>query len=647
LIVSPNPYDYGRTTRTEPYKTQKFTITNASTRVITVTNKYLELDTNSFKFISNKPGPIVLGPNQVDTVEIKFFPSTSGRKNATFVVVSNDSLSPIIYDPITGFAGDKPLIWTNMQIIDFGTLRDGQFKDTTLVIRNDGSLDLNIFSKILSGLDKDLFTISGDFNPLTLRPGDSQCIKIRFNAKYPLGEKSGKITINNNDIDNPEYPVLLYGRVAPNYIQKNTDRIVFDTITLGYFQDSTFFIWNANNVDAIIKGFTVDGPNASSFIIDTISIPFTVKPGDTVRIKIKFQPGITDINSARIVIHTNDPILADQQIMLVGWGKDPKPEIQLPFSDPNKYIDFFAPIFGNDKYIFPIGNNSKYSKLRIDSIYFDSFDKQPFSCVTYSFPHLINPKGLDTFVINFNPQDKVKEYAGYMYIWFNDISKTKTTNFLVKIRIRGYVTFPNIDFGLTPVLEVGKVQKDSSKTVFFSIINRGQTSLRIDSMALIGGDADEFRINKKYPFYVESDTLDTCSVTFYPKRVGSKDAKIWVYSNDLFKIGEIKIWAECVMNNNPTEVVNTTLPTSFKLNQNYPNPFNPSTKIEYSLPENAIVTLKIYNSLGNEIETLVNRSQSPGTYIIEWNPTNCPSGIYFYRIQTSKFTAMKKMLLLK
>ena len=85
----------------------------------------------------------------------------------------------------------------------------------------------------------------------------------------------------------------------------------------------------------------------------------------------------------------------------------------------------------------------------------------------------------------------------------------------------------------------------------------------------------------------------------------------------------------------------------FDLFQNYPNPFNPSTKIKFSIPEKSYVTLKIYNSIGTEIETLLDEDKPAGSYDINWNATNLPSGIYFYKIQAGDFTKTNKMVLIK
>ncbi len=89
------------------------------------------------------------------------------------------------------------------------------------------------------------------------------------------------------------------------------------------------------------------------------------------------------------------------------------------------------------------------------------------------------------------------------------------------------------------------------------------------------------------------------------------------------------------------------LPTGFLLSQNYPNPFNPSTNLEYSIPSESFVELKVYDILGNEVATLVNDEQSAGVYRVDFNAANLPSGMYFARITANEFTQVVKMTLLK
>lgn len=89
------------------------------------------------------------------------------------------------------------------------------------------------------------------------------------------------------------------------------------------------------------------------------------------------------------------------------------------------------------------------------------------------------------------------------------------------------------------------------------------------------------------------------------------------------------------------------LPKVYSLEQNFPNPFNPTTAIRYSVPNASVVTLKIYNVLGQEVATLVSQHQAAGTYTATFEALRFASGVYFYRLTAGGFSSVKKMLLLK
>ena len=88
-------------------------------------------------------------------------------------------------------------------------------------------------------------------------------------------------------------------------------------------------------------------------------------------------------------------------------------------------------------------------------------------------------------------------------------------------------------------------------------------------------------------------------------------------------------------------------PPGVELMQNYPNPFNPQTTIDFSIASTDFVSLKIYDIIGREVATLVNSSLTPGKYTVQWNASSAASGIYIYRLITSKFTDTKRMMLVK
>jgi len=90
-----------------------------------------------------------------------------------------------------------------------------------------------------------------------------------------------------------------------------------------------------------------------------------------------------------------------------------------------------------------------------------------------------------------------------------------------------------------------------------------------------------------------------------------------------------------------------TIPLHNHLSQNYPNPFNPKTNIKYQLAKASDVDLSIYNILGQHLTTLVFGKQAAGSYQIEWNADNYPSGVYYYRIKSGDYWDVKKMLVIK
>ncbi|MBK7160847.1 MAG: serine hydrolase [Ignavibacteria bacterium] len=100
---------------------------------------------------------------------------------------------------------------------------------------------------------------------------------------------------------------------------------------------------------------------------------------------------------------------------------------------------------------------------------------------------------------------------------------------------------------------------------------------------------------------------------------------------------------------NTSSIIQTSrnIPESIKLYQNYPNPFNPGTNINYDLPDNNYVSLKVFDALGKEVATLVNEKQSAGSYSVDFNGEGFPSGVYFCKLSAGENSVIKRMVLIK
>jgi hypothetical protein len=131
--------------------------------------------------------------------------------------------------------------------------------------------------------------------------------------------------------------------------------------------------------------------------------------------------------------------------------------------------------------------------------------------------------------------------------------------------------------------------------------------------------------------------------------------KLYIYNGKILAATSDGLWQR-----NVSEVLTSVsktgnaIPVSYSLYQNYPNPFNPSTKIKFDIPYSPLslgegqgVRLIIYNTLGKQIDILLNKSLLPGSYEVTWETMDVPSGIYYYTLSTDGFRETKKMILLK
>ncbi|NUN70214.1 MAG: T9SS type A sorting domain-containing protein [Bacteroidetes bacterium] len=146
-----------------------------------------------------------------------------------------------------------------------------------------------------------------------------------------------------------------------------------------------------------------------------------------------------------------------------------------------------------------------------------------------------------------------------------------------------------------------------------------------------------------------SNQLADTAVGMTIVKVGNKFASVTgvlYYSNGRYKVAP-RTNADYV-GFNPNSIRRTnTVASEYALEQNYPNPFNPSTTVRYSIPMEGMVSVKVFNIVGQEVATLVNDVQSAGTYSVTFDASTLASGMYLYRISSGGYTQVRKMLLLK
>jgi hypothetical protein len=168
---------------------------------------------------------------------------------------------------------------------------------------------------------------------------------------------------------------------------------------------------------------------------------------------------------------------------------------------------------------------------------------------------------------------------------------------------------------------------------------------RLELMILSGGNLYIFRSNADDSYYL------------WYLRKGLASFSMNVHDMNGDGINDILVtsirnssWVSDIYNGSPLVSVGPEppgLPERPELLQNYPNPFNPSTKIVYRIERREFVSLRVYDVLGREVATLDNQTMEAGTHALQWDAAGLPSGVYFYRLETSTSSITKKMLLLK
>ena len=185
--------------------------------------------------------------------------------------------------------------------------------------------------------------------------------------------------------------------------------------------------------------------------------------------------------------------------------------------------------------------------------------------------------------------------------------------------------------------QVGSTQEIRWNSVKVSDVKIGLTTNGGTSWSFVSGaTTSEFGV---YRWKVAGTPSNECQVQI----VDNEDFSVTDKSKSNFSI------------TNTTDIKeNENKINNFVLMQNYPNPFNPTTKIKYTVPDALLpfgkgqwVRLEVYNILGNEVAALVNETKPAGEYEVEFDGSNLPSGVYYYRIQAGSFSQTKKLILLK
>jgi photosystem II stability/assembly factor-like uncharacterized protein len=222
--------------------------------------------------------------------------------------------------------------------------------------------------------------------------------------------------------------------------------------------------------------------------------------------------------------------------------------------------------------------------------------------------------------------------------------------------LHSFLYFP-YQFGMNPVtgtlfIGVDDISNTSSRALTFRSTDEGDTWTLIDTTsnvidAIYGAPNGYMYAGKGEVYRSINDGLTWSKFGAGLPINNTMQIEALVERNGVLYAGD-RVWGLYSISTTPTGIRNEQQSDfSFRLNQNYPNPFNPNTVISYSLPSASNVKLIVYNALGQTIKVLGDEFKKAGNYSFNFNASDIPSGIYFYKLDAGQFSQIKKMILLK
>ena len=559
--------------------------------------------------------------------------------------------------------GSFPDIELSAREYDFGAASVGSSVNWDLTISNTGWADLDI--EDISGPTQDFGVTIPSF-PLTVAPASDTVVSVYFSPS-DLGDRSGILTIRNNDYFENEVMLSLTGvGIAPDVALSDREHS-FGQVPLGYASDWDFKVYNIGNADLIIDSVLV---YPLMFQSTSPMFPQIVTVGESLRVTTQFVPDELGQAAGVLTLFSNDPDEHAVDVFLSGVGVPPEADILIATT-----VHEFGGVYLGNKgaWSMPISNIGT-APLTIDSI---SSNSEEFEVTFPVFPKILNPaSGIDA-VVSFQPVSE--DSVNAILTVFSDDPDEPTTSVTVSgfgvkpatLTVLGGVGNPGSVVNQVPIAMTN--QHDIASVEF--VLNYAESVLtpaaaipaeRSEDMetfqVILNYDVGKVKLSisgqiqrifpgsgtiAKIAFNVAEDApsgdylLALSEVTSYDAQ--GREVS-FVLQDSVFTIPSVGVEEE----ENATPGLLT-----YALFQNYPNPFNPSTFIEYSVVEEKPppqVTLTVFNLLGQEVRILENEPKKAGYYTVMWDGTDgsgqdVPTGIYLCRLEVAGFVSTKKMIL--
>jgi|GEM_PF-587404 len=451
--------------------------------------------------------PLTIHAGDSLQVPIRFQPSSVGPKNAKIRVISAGL--PLQEVDVSGNAPASKLATVIADAGDFGKVCVGSFKDLNLTLSNSGGCDLSV-SNITSS-NPEFQTASVMSFPLTIHPGDSLQVPIRFQPSSFGPNKMADIQITSNDPASPKL-VKVTG-TAPSATIVVPAMLDFGKACPGATSNRVLTIGNSGECELIVKSITSSSPEFK--VVGIVPFPLVIPPGSTRDVMIQFMPSSFGPKMATLTIMSND--LSNPNAMVTVKGTAPPPVIQV-VPDP---LDFGKVCLGTFKDLPLTIKNTGECNLTVTGI---TSSLPEFTLVGVTFPIVIPPGGMRDVTIRFAPTSTGLK-TGTLTITSDDPA---TPSKLVTVTGIGPVSAIQIsgptDFGSVPI--------GSSKLLALTISNTENCDLVITEISCESSAEFVFVGFRIFPIVIPAGTSYQLLVQFRPQNRGPRMVTITVKGHD-------------------------------------------------------------------------------------------------------------------
>lgn len=444
---------------------------------------------------------IVLAPNEEKNIKVSFIPSDTGLRYARLVITSNDQNKPEDYIILkgTGKTASLPSLYLAYNIIDFGYVNTGFYKDTIISIKNNGNAPLVIDSLNIIGTNKNRFSIIGKSVPFTLLAGESDNIVIRYQSS--LSQANAILRIKSNDLQKPIFEILLNGNSSFPIMTLSDSAFNFNKVNVKDSSIKTLKIRN-NGLSTLIVD-SVSLINADGFFVNYIPLPIQIQPAEEKIIVIKFSPNEPKNYSSVLKLKTNDPNIPEKLIPLFGLGAAPNMIL-------SQKVDFGKVMKDNIKYSgFRIGNSGN-AILTISGITVTGNNASEFEIINKTYPYNIAEGQSDSVTVKFTAKTiGVKDAK--IKVLSNDITSNNEIVILAEATTNVQVNDKN-EIPLSYELKQNYPNPFNPSTrIYYAIKENGFVSLKL--FDIYGREVEEL-VNEYKP-------AGTYSIDFIPKDLTS------------------------------------------------------------------------------------------------------------------------------